>query len=73
MSRGPSGRIVVELEPDLKQQLYSTLALDGLTFKDWLIARVEQYIVNYKQHQLFAAEPVHPVYGVTQALKKNKG
>ena len=62
MSRGPSGRLVVELEPELKQQLYSTLALDGLTFKDWLTDQVTRYIDNRHQPQLFAAESPVPSY-----------
>jgi hypothetical protein len=62
MSRGPSGRLVVELEPTLKQQLYSALALDGMTFKDWLTRQAEHYISEHKQPQLFAAEPSSPAY-----------
>lgn len=62
MSRGPSGRLVVELEPSLKQQLYSALALDGMTFKNWLTGQAERYISEHKQPQLFAAEPPAPSY-----------
>ncbi len=62
MSRGPSGRLVVEIEPSLKHQLYSTLALDGLTFKDWLTDQAERYIAERKQPQLFAAESTPPTY-----------
>jgi hypothetical protein len=62
MSRGPSGRLVVELEPSLKHQLYSTLALDGLTFKDWLTDQAERYITEHKQPRLFANEPPTPPY-----------
>ena len=70
MSRGPSGRLVVELEASLKHQLYSTLALDGLTFKDWLTDHAERYISEHKQPQLFAAEPTPPAYGKSRIQKR---
>lgn len=62
MSRGPSGRMVVELETSLKQRLYASLASDGLTFKEWLIAQAEQYLTDRRQPSLFAAEPSSPRY-----------
>ena len=71
MSRGPSGRLVVELETDLKQQLYSTLALDGLTFKDWLTDQATRYVENHRQPQLFAAEPPVPPY--TKPRRRTRG
>ena len=62
MSRGPSGRLVVELKPDLKQQLYVALSLDNLTFKEWLVGQVERYVSEHRQPSLFAAEPRPPIY-----------
>jgi hypothetical protein len=62
MSRGPSGRLVVELEQDLKHQLYIALSLDRLTFKDWLVTQVERYIAEQRQPTLFAAEAKSPTY-----------
>lgn len=44
MARGTSGRIVVEIEPALKRALYSRLASDGRTFKDWATAQIEAYV-----------------------------
>ena len=63
MSRGPSGRLVVELEPDLKHELYVALSSDGLTFKDWLTGQVERYISEQRQPLLIAAEPQPATYG----------
>jgi hypothetical protein len=62
MSFGPSGRIVVEIEPELKRRLYSELAQEGLTLKTWLIGQAERYISDRRQPLLFAAEPRIP-YG----------
>jgi len=44
MSIGTSGRIVIEMEPEIKRQLYSLLALDGLTLKDWFLREVNEYL-----------------------------
>lgn len=67
MSRGPSGRMVVELEPDLKRHLYVSLAGDGLTFKQWLIDQAERYLSERRQPFLFAGEPLPPPYGGAKA------
>jgi DNA (cytosine-5)-methyltransferase 1 len=37
MAIGESGRIVIDIEPEVKRQLYSTLALSGRTLKDWFL------------------------------------
>jgi hypothetical protein len=57
MARGPSGRIVVEIEPRLKRGLYAELARNGLTLKDWLVVAAERYIADNRQPTLFASEP----------------
>jgi hypothetical protein len=44
MSKGDSGRIVIEVEPTLKRRLYSSLAMDGSTLKDWFIQCAENYL-----------------------------
>ena len=44
MARGQSGRIVLEVDPSLKNELYSLLAQDGVTLKDWFLERAEKYI-----------------------------
>ena len=69
MSQGPSGRMVVEMEPDLKRQLYAQLASDGLTFKQWLISEAERYLSEQAQPLLFVSEP-RPRYGAKDAQQK---
>ncbi len=49
MSRGPSGRMVVEVTPELKRRLYETLDREGLTLRDWLIGQAEQYIAEHRR------------------------
>jgi predicted Rossmann fold nucleotide-binding protein DprA/Smf involved in DNA uptake len=44
MPVGRSGRIVVELDPDLKRRLHARLRGQGLDFKAWLLERVQEYL-----------------------------
>ena len=46
MSVGPSGRIVVEVEPELKRELHSALVKDGKTLKDWFVTQAETFVKN---------------------------
>lgn len=52
MSIGTSGRIVIEIEPESKRQLYAALARDGLTLKDWFLRNVEHYMTASSQFPL---------------------
>lgn len=63
MSRGPSGRIVLEVDPETKRELYATLAREGLTLKAWFLDRAREYVRGYGQRRLsFVAESRAP-YG----------
>jgi hypothetical protein len=44
MAKSGSGRIVAELEPSLKRKLYSVLAMENKTLKEWITERAEQYL-----------------------------
>lgn len=44
MAKGDSGRVVLEISPDLKKQIYSILALEQKTLKDWFIEQAEEYV-----------------------------
>lgn len=44
MSIGPSGRIVIEVEPELKRELHSVLLKDGQTLKDWFVIQAELFV-----------------------------
>lgn len=52
MARGPSGRIVVDLDPGLKREFHAALAADGTTFKEWLLTRVSAYFEDRQQPRL---------------------
>lgn len=44
MSIGSSGRIVIEVDPDLKRQLYSVLVQDGMSLKSWFLNEANLYL-----------------------------
>ena len=60
MSRGRSGRIVLEIDTETKDLLYIALAKKKLTLKDWFLSQCKIYISEINQPELFgeiAAEP----------------
>lgn len=56
MPIGESGRIVLEIEPELKRRLYSALAMDQKTLKDWFIGRASEYVRSQQQPNLFVSK-----------------
>ena len=48
-----SGRIVVEVDPEQKRELYSALALSGSTLKDWFIRVAADYCAERSHASLF--------------------
>lgn len=52
MAIGNSGRIVLEIEPELKKKFYACLALEQTTLKDWFIKAVEAHMQN-KHPEIF--------------------
>ena len=56
MSRGSSGRIVIEIDPLVKDSLYIALAKRKLTLKDWFLSQSAICINQADQPQLPAEE-----------------
>ncbi len=52
MGIGNSGRVVVEVDPTLKKELYATLIREGLTLKDWFVKSAEVYLTHPTQMDL---------------------
>ena len=52
MPAGASGRVVVEIDVELKRRLYSVLARRGMTMKAWLTAAASDYIRGVEQPNL---------------------
>jgi hypothetical protein len=61
---GLSGRIVLEIDPIRKRELYSALAKDGMTLKDWFLGRADLYLRDHLQRPLpLVAEQQTPYFG----------
>lgn len=71
MSIGTSGRIVIEVEPDMKKQLYAQLATDGLSLKEWFVRNAATYLEGGRQMPLaFAVVAIDE--GTEQRSAKSK-
>lgn len=71
MSLGTSGRIVLEIDPDLKRDLYSWLTRDGLTMKHWFLQTARAYLedkIPSKQHR-----PARASGAMNPARRASKG
>ncbi len=44
MSRGSSGRIVIEVPSGLKNRIHAEVALEGRSLKDWFVEQAESYL-----------------------------
>lgn len=67
MARGESGRIVLQVDPDLKGELYVELARRGLTLKAWFTGEVERLLDGGLG--MSVAEPPPPRYGLNKVPK----
>lgn len=57
MPIGKSGRIVIEIDPELKKELYEYLAVDESSLKDWFLLNVTNYLSGRAQLPLDFAVP----------------
>lgn len=54
MAVGTSGRIVIEVEPELKKELYEVLQKEGKSLKQWFTENAESFLHDKSQLPLFA-------------------
>ena len=52
MARGKSGRVVLEIDPELKRQLYFTLEYKQQTMKEWFIEEAQNFIGSVQQDDI---------------------
>jgi len=52
MAVGSSGRLVIEIDPDLKREFYATLDRQGMTLKGWFLERVDEQLRHHRQLSL---------------------
>ena len=58
MAKGPSGRIVIEVEPALKHELYVELTRRNLTLKAWFVGEATRFVEMTRQPSLFVTEDI---------------
>ena len=63
MSIGSSGRIVIEVDTELKKMLYASLEKENLTLKEWFVRNATTYLRDIDQPSLFG-----PVGAETQKV-----
>lgn len=49
MARGVSGRIVIEINPEIKQELYEQLMVNNVSLKSWFLENVESFLKGKQQ------------------------
>jgi hypothetical protein len=49
MAKGDSGRIVIEIDPALKEDIYYRLKKDGMTLKEWFLKEASTYLSDTEQ------------------------
>lgn len=52
MAKGSSGRIVIEIDPVIKQELYQALGDEGLNLKQWFLRNVTEFLDHRMQPEL---------------------
>ena len=50
------GRILIEIEPELKEELYDALQKEGVNLKSWFLDNVQDYLSDRSQLKLFLTE-----------------
>ncbi len=56
MAKGKSGRLVIEIDPELKDELYTALNKEGLNLKQWFLLNTKRYLSNRSQMSLLLEE-----------------
>lgn len=49
MARSSSGRLVIEVDPELKAELYAALERNQLTLKEWFVTQADQFLYENVQ------------------------
>ena len=52
MARGQSGRLVFEVDPELKRRLHARVASEGRSLKDWFLEQAERLLAHPLPEQL---------------------
>jgi hypothetical protein len=56
MAIGASGRIVLEIDPAMKKEIYAVLERDGRSLKDWFLEAAQAQLLQRQQLRLAFSE-----------------
>ena len=52
MPVGKSGRVVIEIDPVLKQELYKSLGAENSNLRTWFLNNVDKYLAEKSEHPM---------------------
>jgi hypothetical protein len=52
VAKGSSGRLVIEIDPSIKKELYDRLGEKGLNMREWFLINANAYLKQNKQGSL---------------------
>jgi len=52
VAKGSSGRLVIEIDPLIKKELYERLGEKGLNMREWFLINANAYLKQNKQGSL---------------------
>tara|TARA_B110000902_G_scaffold227470_1_gene266822 strand:+ start:512 stop:703 length:192 start_codon:yes stop_codon:yes gene_type:complete len=52
VAKGSSGRLVIEIDPSIKKELYEKLGEKGLNMREWFLINANAYLKQNKQSAL---------------------
>ena len=61
MAKGSSGRLVIEIDPLIKKELYERLGEKGLNMREWFLINANAYLKQNKQSSLLKDTVSHKV------------
>ena len=56
MAKGESGRLVIEIDPSIKKELYDTLGDEGLNMKEWFLINAKAYLQKINEAHTIRAK-----------------
>ncbi|QXD25380.1 hypothetical protein F7C95_05650 [Opitutia bacterium ISCC 51] len=62
MARGSSGRIVIDVTPEFKDELYTALGKENKTLKEWFLDKANRFCDESRQPSLFIAAEDQATY-----------
>lgn len=68
-----SGRVVVDVDPELKFALHAALAAGGLSMKEWFIQRAAEYVGEHRQPTLAFTNRARHGRSVGADAERNRG